>query len=243
MMDPNKWVNTLPNSGEVIDKKKYELNPYRWIGTLPKESTPKKSTSNIFTKYTLITILFVVGLISVSIIKNATKDIQKDVDNLRASITLIKLNLHEATLDHEVITSPENISKLANENLDLQLYHYKKFQIKDLNSKDEKLSVLNDQKIINTKNKKLSKEIKLIVEKKINKKKDELKKLQEIYLKPEKLPEEIKSQVAKKIKKTKSDLKKLYTNPEGSINTGRVQKWAAVQVVKAFIGMPIIPGR
>ena len=150
MMDPNKWINTLPNSGEIIDKEKYELNPYRWVGTLP-----KKSTNNIFTKYTLMTILFVVGLVSVAIIKNVTKDIQKDIDNLQASITLIKLNLHEATLEHEVITSPENISKLANENLDLQLYHYKKSQIKDLNSKNEQLSVSNDQKIINKKNKKL----------------------------------------------------------------------------------------
>jgi len=242
-MDPNKWVNTLPNSGETSDKEKYELNPYRWVGTLPKIGTlPKKSTNNIFTKYTLMTILFVVGLVSVAIIKNVTKDIQKDIDNLQASITLIKLNLHEATLEHEVITSPENISKLANENLDLQLYHYKKSQIKDLNSKNEQLSVSNDQKIINTKNKKLSEEIKLIVEKKINRKKDELKKLQKIYREPEKLPEEVKAQVVKKIEETKS-IKKLYTNPDGSINTERMQKWAAVQVVKAFFGMPIIPGR
>ena len=236
-MDPNKWVNTLPNTGETFDKEKYELNAYRWVGTLP-----KKSTNNIFTKYALMTILFVVGLVSVAIIKNVTKDIQKDIDNLQASITLIKLNLHEATLEHEVITSPENISKLANENLDLQLYHYKKSQIKDLNSKNEQLSVSNDQKIINTKNKKLSEEIKLIVEKKINRKKEELKKLQKIYREPEKLPEEVKSQVVKKIGETKS-IKKLYTNPDGSINTEKMQKWAAVQVVKAFFGMPIIPGK
>ena len=238
MMDPNKWVNTLPNSGETFDKEKYELNACRWVGTLP-----KKSTNNIFTKYALMTILFVAGLVSVAIIKNVTKDIQKDIDNLQASITLIKLNLHEATLEHEVITSPENISKLANENLDLQLYHYTKSQIKDLDSKNEQLSVSNDQKIINAKNKKLSEEIKLIVEKKINRKKDELKKLQKIYREPEKLPEEVRSQVVKKIEETKLSIKKLYTNPEGSINTERMQKWAAVQVVKAFFGIPIIPGR
>ena len=238
MMDPNKWVNTLPNSGETFDKEKYELNACRWVGTLP-----KKSTNNIFTKYALMTILFVAGLVSVAIIKNVTKDIQKDIDNLQASITLIKLNLHEATLEHEVITSPENISKLANENLDLQLYHYTKSQIKDLDSKNEQLSVSNDQKIINAKNKKLSEEIKLIVEKKINRKKDELKKLQKIYREPEKLPEEVRSQVVKKIEETKLSIKKLYTNPEGSINTERMQKWAVVQVVKAFFGIPIIPGR
>jgi len=237
-MDPNKWVNTLPNSGETFDKEKYELNACRWVGTLP-----KKSTNNIFTKYALMTILFVAGLVSVAIIKNVTKDIQKDIDNLQASITLIKLNLHEATLEHEVITSPENISKLANENLDLQLYHYTKSQIKDLDSKNEQLSVSNDQKIINAKNKKLSEEIKLIVEKKINRKKDELKKLQKIYREPEKLPEEVSSQVVKKIEETKLSIKKLYTNPEGSINTERMQKWAVVQVVKAFFGIPIIPGR
>ena len=232
MMDPNKWVNTLPNSGEIIDKKKYELNPYRWIGTLP-----KKSTNNIFTKYTLITILFVVGLISVSIIKNATKDIQKDVDNLRASITLIKLNLHEATLDHEVITSPENISRLAKEYLDTDFISYKKSQIRQLNE-DTKTVIK-----INKKDNNLSTKIKSGITKQIAKKKTEIRKLQELYSKPKALPSEIKKQVAMKIEKKKIELKNIYNEPKDIFTLERVGRWSVVQVVKLFLGMPIIPGR
>ena len=67
--------------------------------------------------------------------------------------------------------------------------------------------------------------------------------LQEMYNEPEKLPDEIKSQVSKKITKTKSDLRKLYSDPIGSIDPARIQKWAGIQVIKAFLGMPIIPGK
>ena len=71
----------------------------------------------------------------------------------------------------------------------------------------------------------------------------ELKKLQEIYSEPEKLPEEIKIQVAKKIKNKKAEIKQLYSNPKDTINTTKIQKWAVVQVVKVFLGIPIIPGK
>ena len=78
---------------------------------------------------------------------------------------------------------------------------------------------------------------------KIEKKKTELRKLQEIYSKPEKLPGEIKMSVAKKIEKTKLDLEKLYHEPTEVVNFQRIQKWGAVQVVKVFLGMPIVPGK
>ena len=60
---------------------------------------------------------------------------------------------------------------------------------------------------------------------------------------PKKLPKEIKSQVAKKVKKTKSSLKKFYNDPMGSVDKQKLQKWAAIQVVKVFFGIPVIPGR
>ena len=43
--------------------------------------------------------------------------------------------------------------------------------------------------------------------------------------------------------KTKIGLKNLYNDPMGSISQEGIQKWAAVQVVKAFFGIPIIPGK
>ena len=233
MTDPQKWISTLPTSNNNFDHDKYELDPNRWTGTLP-----KKNKTNSIKKYSMLTTMFVFGLILVSVIKNETRDIQKEIDKLKTSITMLKHDLHQASLDYEVISSPENISRLANEHLELELDYYKKSQIKNLDSEQENLA-----KIENKNKKKLSKEMQIIVKKKISKKMEELEKLQEIYSKPEKLPDEIKYQVAKKINKTKSDLKELYSDPAGSINTKRVQKWAAVQVVKAFLGIPVIPGR
>ena len=50
-------------------------------------------------------------------------------------------------------------------------------------------------------------------------------------------------QVAKKIKKKKTELKKLYSSPKEVITLEKAQKWVAVQFVKLFLGMPIIPGK
>ena len=46
-----------------------------------------------------------------------------------------------------------------------------------------------------------------------------------------------------KLKKTKISLKNLYKDPRGSIDKNRIQQWAVVQVVKVFLGIPVIPGR
>ena len=35
----------------------------------------------------------------------------------------------------------------------------------------------------------------------------------------------------------------LYSSPQEVITLEKAQKWAAVQVVKVFLGMPIIPGK
>ena len=79
--------------------------------------------------------------------------------------------------------------------------------------------------------------------KKIEKKKTEIRKLQELYTNPESIPDEVKTQVATKIEEKKSELKNLYSSPKETITLEKVQKWAAVQVVKAFLGMPFIPGK
>ena len=50
-------------------------------------------------------------------------------------------------------------------------------------------------------------------------------------------------QVAKKIEEKKIELKNLYSHPRETITLQKAQKWAAIQFVKVFLGMPVIPGK
>ena len=112
------------------------INSNKWVETLPKnkwvETFPKKSESISKTKYLITIFVFILSLISITLIKNETRSLQKEINNLEASIKVLKLDLHQETLDHEVITSPENLSKLAKEHLEFELYSYKKSQIRNL---------------------------------------------------------------------------------------------------------------
>ena len=239
-IDSNKWINTLPSSKFKSNENK-EMNASRWIDTLP-----KKKISNPLTKYTVSFVFFVAGLIFVSVIKNETRNLQKEINNLQTSINVLEDNLHNAILDHQFITSPENILSLANEYLENDFIHYKRSQIIELNNKIKTFSTSKrDNDALNQKkNKKdLSDKLRLEIAKKIEKKRTELQKLKEIYSRPEKLPGEIKVKVAQKVQKTKTDLKKLYSDPKDAVDLGKIQKWAAIQVVKAFFGMPIVPGK
>ena len=57
------------------------------------------------------------------------------------------------------------------------------------------------------------------------------------------IPREIKSQVVKKVEKKRTLLKKLYSEPKETINLKKNQQWGTIQMVKAFLGIPIIPGK
>ena len=96
---------------------------------------------------------------------------------------------------------------------------------------------------IDTKIKNLAASVKSQIAKEVERKKMEIKKLQEMYSDPKSIPDEIKTQVAIKIKEKKNELKNLYSSPKETITLKKVQKWAVVQVVKVFLGMPIIPGK
>jgi len=242
-MDPNIWVGTLPKTKKVLKQESYNLNANRWISSIPKE---KENVNFSKIKYSLTIILFVVSLIGVSLIKNETRNLQKKINNLQASINDLKLDWHQETLDHEVITSPENISKLAHEYLEFDLTFYSKSQIKKFNQKKSVSSLtedLSNKKNLLNKTYEVTDQIKNQMVKKVEKKKENLKRMQQLYSEPKKLPKEIKSQVAKKVKKTKSSLKKFYNDPMGSVDKQKLQKWAAIQVVKVFFGIPVIPGR
>ena len=237
MIDHGRWIDTLPIAkNKDTHYKNYSTNPNKWTETIP--AAPKNNTKNGVKKFSFTLVLFVIGLILVSAIKNKTRNLQKEINNLQASINYLETDLHKATLDYEVITSPENISQLAEKYLDNELVYYKKTQIKKLHEKAKISTLLDATKDIKTKNK-----IRLKVAQKIEKKKIELQKLQELYQQPKKIPGEIKISLAKKIKEKKFELKKLYQDPTESIDLRKIQKWGAIQFVKAILGLPMIPGK
>jgi len=237
MINNDKWINSLPNLNRKNDEGLSQIDNNKWVNTIP-----KKNTFNSVTKYSLMTTIFVFGLFIVSVVKNQTRNLEKEISYLKTSISSIEFNLNQAILDNEVITSPENISKLAKEYLSDDLVYYKKYQIKNLNDDNKILknvSKKNNVKILNN----LPENVKVKVTKKIKKKKAELAKLQELYNDPRSIPEEVKTKVAKQIEEKKFELKNLYESPEEVLTIKRIGKWGAVQVVKVVLGMPVIPGR
>ena len=202
-----------------------------------------KEKKNLNKKYFFAVSFLVIGLTLVSVIKNKTRILQKEILNLQASIYNLKIDLNKATLDHEFITSPDNITLLAKQNLATDFVYYKKSQIKYLNEKSKNISVSNEDIIINKNKKNLSKKVKIEVAKQIATKKVELKKLQEIYSKPDELPKEVRKKITKKIETTKINLKNLYTDPVNSIDLEKVQRWSIIQIVKLFFGIPMVPGK
>jgi len=217
------------------------INQNKWINTIS-----KRNTYNSVKKYSLMAILFVCGLLLVSAVKNETRNLQKEINNLEASINVIKFNLDQAVLDNEVITSPGNISLLAKEYLNADLVFYKKSQIKQLNDETKKFSTINKikkEKINEKKIKKLSVSIKSQVVKRIAKKRTEIRKLQKLYHNPKSIPGEIKTEIAQQIEEKKVELKNIIQSPKDAITLKKVGKWSAVQIVKVFLGMPIVPGR
>ena len=254
-MDPSRWVNTIPFIGTKSNQEKYKLDSNKWVNTLPSKddntlilsntinSNPKSSSGK---KYSLIIIVFIVGLILVSVIKNGTRNLQKEISNLQASINTLKLDLHQTVLEHEVITSPENISRLAQEYLESDFTFYKKSQIKQLNEKEKTLAKLEekkDKKTFKKKSKVKTDEIKLRIAKKIETTKTELRKLQELYSAPKRLPGVVKLKVAKTIEIKKNALKEFSSDPYSVFKSKKARNWAGLQIVKVFLGIPIVPGR
>ena len=241
MINHDKWINSLPGTNTKFSKETNQLDHVRWINTIP-----KKNTYNSVKKYSLLAILFVCGLLFVSVVKNETRGLEKIINNLEASIKVIKFNLDQAILDNEVITSPNNISLLANEYLDIDLVSYKKSQIKQLGDKNEKFTTINKikkEKINKKKNKNLRASIKMQVAAKVEEKKTEIKKLKELYYNPQSIPKVVKTQVAVQIEEKKNELRNIYSTPKDMFTLQSFGKWSVVQVVKLILGMPVIPGR
>ena len=244
MINQDKWIDSLPKTNIKFNEDLNQLDHYRWVNTIPKKkaynAVRKYSVIRKYSairKYSFMTVLFVCGLLFVSVVKNETRNLEKVINSLRAYNNVIKFNLDQAILDNEAIISPENISRLAKEYLDTDFISYKQSQIRQLNGNKTTIAKLKKE------NNNLPKKIKLRITKRIEATKTEIKKLQELYSKPESIPDEIKTKVAKKIEEKKSVIKNIYASPKETITLERAQKWAAVQVVKVFLGIPIMPGR
>ena len=206
------------------------------------EAIPKKNTYSSIKKYSLVAILFVGGLLFVSAIKNETRSLQREINILHASISEIKFNLNQALLDNEVMTSPENVSRLAKEYLEDDLVFYERSQIRRKGENNQLLtkSILKKE---NSKINKLGEKTKKGIAKKIKTKKEELKKLQEIYSNPSEIPKEAKVTFQKKIKTIKEELVLLKESPKDALISEKITKWGGIQLVKAFLGIPVIPGK
>ena len=247
MINQDKWINSIPKINNKFDEKIKQLDSNRWVNTISKKTTyGSKNSYGSVKKYSLTAILFVSGLLLVSAVKNETRNLQKEINNLETSIDKAKFNLKQAILDNEVITAPENIFRLAKEYLNTSLVSYKRSQIKQLSDESEKFTKVNKikkEKINKKKTKNLSDNIKTQVAKRIETKKTEMRKLQELYYNPKSIPKEIKTQVAVQIEEKKNEIRNIYNAPKDIFTLERVGRWSVVQIVKLFLGMPIIPGR
>tara|TARA_Y100000590_G_scaffold381458_1_gene450646 strand:+ start:2527 stop:3261 length:735 start_codon:yes stop_codon:yes gene_type:complete len=244
MINQDKWIGSIPKSNHRHHEAEInQLDYNRWVNTIP-----KKNGYNSIKKYSLTATFFIVSLLLVSALKNETRKLQKEINNLQTSINIFKHNLNQATLDNEVITSPENISRLAKEHLNIDLVSYKRSQIKSLNNNDDNETLTNINKIAKKKNNtkkinNLSTNIKTHVAERIKEKKQEIRKLQELYSNPSNIPTEVKTQIARQIKEKKVELKNIYESPRDVITMQSIQRWTVVQIVKVFLGIPIVPGR
>ena len=237
--DPNKWLKTLPNLNKERSIEKNTLDPNIWVGTISKGNTKQPNTK----KYSLLIILLIIGLMSVPITKNATRDLQNEISNLHDEISILKLELHQTNLDFDFITSPTNISLLAKENLGPEFNFYKKSQVLKFSHKENTLAQLKIDTSLMKEKVDNKTTIQKIVLNEIKKKKINLNKIKKISLNPKEIPNTVKSHVTKKIKNTEKSLKKLYSSPGEVITPERTKRWAAIQLVKAFFGFPVIPGR
>ena len=241
MINQSKWINSLPKKNINRYEEINQIDHYRWVNTIP-----KINKFNSVKKYSFLTIFFVSGLLLVSALKNEARKLEKEIENLQTSINIIQSDLDQANLDKEVLTSPENISRLAEEYLSLNLVTYQRNQIKTLNDKDLMYHEILKPSISKTKtrkNKSLAANIKLEVNEKIKKEKQKIAKLKKIYSDPNTAKQEIKEQVKKEISETKDGIKNIYNSPKDTFTSEKFQKWGAIQIVKAFLGMPIVPGR
>ena len=226
----------------AYSRKKYSDNILQIESEFTEEKNIKDiSTTNSAKRYPILITFFVVGLLLVSTVKNKTKNLQKEINKLEASINGIEYSLNQAFLDNQVITSPENISRLAKEHLNSDFIFYKRSQLKRLQNNDIAPTTTNKEKI--NKTALLKKRIKKKIKIQTNKQKNNIRKAKYLYKNPDSIPSSIKVKVGKKFEEKKVQLKSAYDSPKDFTSLSKAKRWGLVQLGKAFLGFPIIPGR
>ena len=85
-------------------------------------------------KYIFLIFFFIFGIFFISIIKNETRDIEKNIRNINAKIFTLNTELHEAGLDYNYLSSAANLSILSEKIFKdkLNFYDTKQFSYIDL---------------------------------------------------------------------------------------------------------------
>ena len=113
MINQHKWINSLPKTNIKFNEEENQADHSRWLNTIPQKntynSTANSTANRTAWKYSLGAVLFVCGLLFVSALKNETRNLEKEINSLIASINVIKFNLNQTILDNEVITSLSKI--------------------------------------------------------------------------------------------------------------------------------------
>ena len=91
MINSDKWLNYIPKTDSKNTSDINQLDYSRWEKTIS-----KKNTYNSVKKYSLMSFLFVCGLLFVSAVKNETRNLQKEINTLQTSINEVKFNLNQA---------------------------------------------------------------------------------------------------------------------------------------------------
>ena len=100
-------------------------------------------------KYIFLVSFFIFGIFFISIIKNETREIEKNIKNINIKIFNLNAELYEARLDYNYLSSPANISILSEKVFkdELNFYNSKQFSYIKL----EAIKNNNNQKVELTK--------------------------------------------------------------------------------------------
>ena len=165
----------------------------------------------------LILVTLISGLIFTSLIKNKTRLLEKELLYLDKEINILNSDLSEANLDFHYLTTPKHISLLVEDFFNENFVHYKESQIKKSIKPGKDLVILKKPR----KNHTFSQ---LSTSKFANKKTSIIEEIDSEELLTAKRIDNRNPQKSKKI-----------------ISSKKVQQWAGIQIIKAFLGIPTIP--
>ena len=97
-------------------------------------------------KYIFLISFFIFGIFFISIIKNETREIEKNIKNVNIKIFNLNSELYEARLDYNYLSSPANISILSEEFFkdELNFYNSEQFsyiKIEEIHNNNKKVEL------------------------------------------------------------------------------------------------------